>query len=207
MALWNRVPGGSSNTLNGAVVNATAVPSWYARRFYVESIKVEGDILDLRGEPSSFRVGNTILIVGVSDDGKLSSVDFANVRLLEEVADRRFKMEIIDGIVPTGHCMLIRTFALSCDSEEMTKCIIPVTMEELVADREGDNVFAAQGITSPGWWKHICYTKTGGAKAFHNELLVSMRSMSEETVNENIDNGFIVSDSGYLGILDQSVLD
>jgi len=197
MTAWNKV-------LYTDTQKAVAAPVWYATRTICAKIEdniVEGK-LNLAGKNTSFKKGDTIVFIPLNADYTVGENTMSNIVEVLDV-DNQDNYTLSEIPVNSGKVLIVKSTKQDLSEPMDQWATVPVTITDIMEDREGDNLLPTFGITTPGWYRWRVITEVAreddlahGAVPqnlrYHAELLVGIKAFEDE--NSPVENPIVVGD-------------
>ena len=187
------------NALWGADAKLTSVPVWYSRPCFFDG-KVTDGCLDFNGEETVYADGDAVAYFANKTMGGLRS---GSVYYLTAKGEGLFEISATRGGAPIkvtakkGDHLFVKVEQEAEVNGKPMHVMMPVDIE--LAKLKID------GMVSPGWYRLMTFTTSGGVKRVKAELVVSLRSMK---LAEGKEVSFDSSDlMGADAIIDQKGVD
>ena len=161
------------NALWGADAELTSVPVWYSRPCFFDG-KVTDGCLDFSGEETVYANGDAVAYFSNKEMGGLKngSVYYLTAK---EGADRLFEIAETRGgsaikvVAKKGDHLFVKVEQEAEVNGKPMHVMMPVDVELAKCK--------INGMVSPGWYRLMTFTTSGGVKRVKAELVVSLRSM------------------------------
>ena len=159
------------NALWGADAKLTSVPVWYSRPCFFDG-KVTDGCLDFSGEETVYANGDAVAYFANKEMGGLKngSVYYLTAKGegLFEIAETRGG-KAIKVVAKEGDHLFVKVEQEAEVDGKPMHVMMPVDVELAKCK--------INGMVSPGWYRLMTFTTSGGIKRVKAELVVSLRSM------------------------------